>query len=348
MLIAAPTGSGKTLAAFLGAIDGLVRQSQEGQLKETTQIVYVSPLKALANDVKQNLLSPLHEIGELAARRGAALPALRVHLRTGDTPAHRRRLALKRPPHILVTTPESLFILLTSRSGQELLVDTGTVIVDEIHALAQSKRGSHLSLSLERLETLTKHSFQRIGLSATQKPIAEIGRFLTGPDRPVSIVDIGHRRQLDLAVEVPGSELEAVTSHQVWEEIYQRIADLCGQHRTTLVFVNTRRLAERAAHHLAEILGEDQVEAHHGSLARETRLRTEHRLKQGQLKVVVATASLELGIDVGSIDLVCQIGSTRSIALALQRVGRSGHWKGAVPKGRIFALRVMNCWSAPR
>ena len=337
VLIAAPTGSGKTLAAFLGAIDGLVRQSQEGQLKETTQIVYVSPLKALANDVKQNLLSPLHEIGELAARRGAALPALRVHLRTGDTPAHRRRLALKRPPHILVTTPESLFILLTSRSGQELLVDTGTVIVDEIHALAQSKRGSHLSLSLERLETLTKHSFQRIGLSATQKPIAEIGRFLAGPDRPVSIVDIGHRRQLDLAVEVPGSELEAVTSHQVWEEIYQRIADLCGQHRTTLVFVNTRRLAERAAHHLAEILGEDQVEAHHGSLARETRLRTEHRLKQGQLKVVVATASLELGIDVGSIDLVCQIGSTRSIALALQRVGRSGHWKGAVPKGRIFA-----------
>ena len=337
VLIAAPTGSGKTLAAFLGAIDSLVRQSQEGQLQETTHIVYVSPLKALANDVKQNLLSPLHEIGELATHRGGTLPALRVHLRTGDTPAHRRRMALKRPPHILVTTPESLFILLTSRSGRELLVDTGTVIVDEIHALAQSKRGSHLALSLERLETLTRHSVQRIGLSATQKPIAEIGRFLAGPDRPVSIVDVGHRRQLDLAVEVPGSDLEAVASHQVWEEIYQRIADLCGQHRTTLVFVNTRRLAERAAHHLAEILGEDQVEAHHGSLARETRLGTEQRLKQGQLKVVVATASLELGIDVGSIDLVCQIGSTRSIALALQRVGRSGHWKGAVPKGRIFA-----------
>ncbi len=337
VLIAAPTGSGKTLAAFLGAIDQLTRQGLEGDLPDATQVLYVSPLKALANDIQKNLLEPLRGIAEKAAARGVALPEIRPLVRTGDTPATARRKMSEQPPHILVTTPESLFILLTSESGRRMLAGIRTVIVDEIHSLARDKRGSHLMLSLERLEALAGRPIQRIGLSATQKPIQEVADFLTGPQRKAVIVDIGHRRVLDVAVEVPHDELGAVAGNDLWEEIYDRLAELIQQHRTTLIFVNTRRLAERATYHLADRLGAENVAAHHGSLAREVRLATEDRLKSGELRAVVATASLELGLDIGAVDLVCQLGSTRSIALALQRIGRSGHWRGAVPKGRIFA-----------
>ena len=338
VLLAAPTGSGKTLAAFLCAIDRLVQQGVSGQLNDLTQVLYISPLKALANDVRHNLLDPLREIRRVAKRLELDLPEIRPAVRSGDTLAGERRHMMQRPPHILVTTPESLFILLTSEGGRQILKTIRTVIVDEIHSLARDKRGSHLALSLERLEVLTERSFQRIGLSATQKPIEAIARFLVGPDRALTMVDLGHRRKMNLAVEVPKDELGAVASNEMWEEIYDRLAELIGQHRTTLVFVNTRRLAERVAHHLGERLGKQAVAAHHGSLSREIRLRTEERLKNGGLQVVVATASLELGIDIGNVDLVCQIGSTRSIALALQRIGRSGHWKGAIPHGRIFAM----------
>ncbi len=337
VLIAAPTGSGKTLAAFLGAIDRLTRQSLEGELPDTTQVLYVSPLKALANDVQKNLLEPLRGIADKAAARGVTIPEIRPLVRTGDTPATARRKMTVQPPHILVTTPESLFILLTSDSGRRMLSEIRTVIVDEIHSLARDKRGSHLMLSLERLEALAGRPIQRIGLSATQKPIEEVANFLTGPERQAVIVDIGHKREIDVAVEVPNDELGAVASNDMWEEIYDRLAELIKQHRTTLIFVNTRRLAERATYHLADRLGAENVAAHHGSLSREVRLATEDRLKRGELRAVVATASLELGLDIGTVDLVCQLGSTRSIALALQRIGRSGHWRGAVPKGRIFA-----------
>jgi len=337
VLIAAPTGSGKTLAAFLWAIDRLTRQALEGELCDTTQVLYVSPLKALANDVQKNLLEPLRGIAEKAAARGIATPEIRPLVRTGDTPATARRKMTEQPPHILVTTPESLFILLTSESGRRMLSGIRTVIVDEIHSLARDKRGSHLMLSLERLEALTGRPVQRIGLSATQKPIEEVAGFLTGPERKAVIVNVGHRREIDVAVEVPNDELGAVASNDLWAEIYDRLAGLIQEHRTTLIFVNTRRLAERATYHLAERLGAENVAAHHGSLSREVRLATEDRLKRGELRAVVATASLELGLDIGTVDLVCQLGSTRSITLALQRIGRSGHWRGAVPKGRIFA-----------
>ena len=336
VLVAAPTGSGKTLAAFLCAIDRLVGQSTRQELSQSTQIVYVSPLKALANDIRMNLLEPLEQIQQLGDSRGLELSPIQALVRTGDTLPRERARMTRTPPHILVTTPESLFILLTSRGGREMLQETGTVIVDEIHALARDKRGAHLSLSLERLEDLTGSAFQRIGLSATQKPIREIAGFLTGPDRQARIIDVGHRRKMDLAVEVPGVERGAVISHETWDDVYNRVTELIEEHRATLVFVNTRRLAERLAHQLAQRLGESAVQAHHGSLSREIRLDVESRLKRGELKAVVATASLELGIDVGWVDLVCQIGSTRSISLLLQRVGRSGHWKGAIPKGRIF------------
>ncbi len=337
-LIASPTGSGKTLSAFLCAIDGLVKTALSRGLEESTRVLYISPLKALANDIQTNLLSPLAEIQERAEDMGLELPSIRPLVRTGDTPASQRRRMITRPPHILVTTPESLYILLTSESGRRMLSGVRTVIVDEIHALARDKRGSHLLLSLERLEALVSRPLQRIGLSATQKPIEDMARFLFGPSRNGRIVDIGHRRRLDLSVVTPGQELEAVASGGLWQEVYDRLADLIREHRTTLIFVNTRRLAERVTHHLTERLGEKSVATHHGSLAREIRLETEKRLKRGELSAVVATASLELGIDVGTVDLVCQIGSTRSIALALQRIGRSGHWKGAIPKGRFFPL----------
>jgi ATP-dependent helicase Lhr and Lhr-like helicase len=337
-LISAPTGSGKTLAAFLICIDQLVRKALAGDLCDRTEVLYISPLKALGNDIQKNLEGPLGEILQMAGDRGLLMPEIRTAVRTGDTLMPERRAMLKRPPHILVTTPESLYILLTAEKSRAILRDVESVIVDEIHAVADDKRGAHLSLSLERLEALTTRRPLRIGLSATQKPIEEVAHFLTGSGRPDPvIVNIGHRRQLDLAVEVPASPLGPITTNEMWDEIYDRVVELVEQNRSTLLFVNTRRLAERVAHQLGARLGEENVAAHHGSLSRKLRLTAERKLKEGQIKVLVATASLELGIDIGTVDLVIQISSPRAIAVTLQRVGRSGHWRGAVPKGRLFA-----------
>ena len=337
-LICAPTGSGKTLAAFLACIDMLVRKAIAGDLLDQTEVLYVSPLKALGNDIQRNLDAPLGEILQLARERGYLMPEIRTAVRSGDTLMPERRAMQKRPPHILVTTPESLYILLTAAKSRENLRTVKTLIVDEIHAVADDKRGSHLALSIERLEALVAQPLTRIGLSATQKPIELIGQFLTGSARtaPV-IVQVAQRRHLDLAIEVPASELGPVASNEMWEEIYKRIAELVQQHRSTLIFVNTRRLAERVAHHLRAILGEDAVASHHGSLSRLRRLAVESKLKAGEVRALVATASLELGIDIGTVDLVCQIGSPRSIAVALQRAGRAGHWRGAIPRCRFFS-----------
>src|SRR5438874_6531510 len=278
---------------------------------------------------------------QMAGEQGLLMPEIRTAVRTGDTLMHERRAMLKRPPHILVTTPESLYILLTAERSRAILRNIETVIVDEIHAVADDKRGAHLALSLERLEALLPRAPVRIGLSATQKPIEAIAQFLSGSNRPAPVVvDTGHGRRLDIAIEVPQSELGPVASNEMWGEIYDRIAALVLQHRSTLVFVNTRRLSERVSHHLAERLGKDAVAAHHGSLSRKLRLTAERKLKAGEVRVLVATASLELGIDIGFVDLVCQIGSPRAIAVALQRIGRAGHWRGAVPKGRIFATSL--------
>jgi len=377
VLIAAPTGSGKTLAAFLSCIDNLFGQAVRCELRDETQVLYVSPLKALSNDIRKNLQQPLGEIGQAALASGLLLPDLRVVVRTGDTPMTERQQMLRRPPHILITTPESLFILLTAEKSRAMLKTVRTVIVDEIHAVAPNKRGAHLALSLERVEALTGCAPQRIGLSATQRPIETVAEFLVGERNPpmvngqspietrsaaipqasvpgdsighrasaagsvhCRIIDVGHRRDMDLAVEVPRDELGAVATNAIWSDVYDRLAALVEAHRSTLVFVNTRRLAERVAHYLEERLrhlGEGVVAAHHGSLSRQIRLSAEDRLKAGSVRVVVATASLELGIDVGTVDLACQIGSPRSIATALQRMGRSGHWIHAIPKGRLFA-----------
>ncbi len=334
-LVSAPTGSGKTLAAFLTAIDSLVREAERGPLPDQTRVVYVSPLKALSNDIHRNLEVPLAGIAELAGERGVELAPITRAVRTGDTPAAERRKITKTPPHILVTTPESLYLLLTAESSRKALASVRTVIVDEIHAVARDKRGTHLALSLERLEHVAGRRLQRIGLSATVSPIEEVARFLA-PAAAAEIVNTGHRREMDLAVEIPGDELGPVASNEMWAEVYDRLAELIETHRTTLVFVNTRRLSERIAHALAERCGEDAVLAHHGSLSLPIRQRAEQRLKGGELRAVVATASLELGIDIGSVDLVCQVGSPRSIHVALQRVGRSGHAVGATPKGRFF------------
>ncbi|MGC2272788.1 MAG: DEAD/DEAH box helicase [Candidatus Sulfotelmatobacter sp.] len=391
-LISAPTGSGKTLAAFLACIDRLVRKALAGDLADRTEVLYVSPLKALGNDIQKNLEVPLSEILAMAGERGLLMPEIRTAVRTGDTLMQERRAMLKRPPHILVTTPESLYILLTADKSRAILRDVETVIVDEIHAVADDKRGAHLTLSLERLEALTYKPPVRIGLSATQKPIEEVAHFLTGsrscgdatpaaeagsdnaaetarlkscPSRAESasqveaafqvesgsafeadsfpracdpvIVNIGHKRTLDLAIEVPAMPLGPVASNEMWDEVYNRLVALVEQHRSTLVFVNTRRMAERVAHNLGERIGEENVAAHHGSLSRKLRLAAEKKLKEGQVRVLVATASLELGIDIGTVDLVVQVNSPRAIAVTLQRVGRSGHWRGAVPKGRLFA-----------
>jgi ATP-dependent Lhr-like helicase len=341
-LISAPTGSGKTLAAFLACIDHLVRKALAGELVDQTHVLYVSPLKALGNDIQKNLETPLGEILQLAASRGLEMPEIRTAVRTGDTLMHERRAMLKHPPHILVTTPESLYILLTAEKSREILKSVETVIVDEIHAVVDDKRGTHLALSLERLEALTHQPPQRIGLSATQRPIELIAHFLAGSGRPNPvIVQIGHQRQVNIAVEVPASELGPVASHEMWDEIYDRIAELVRQHRSTLVFVNTRRLAERVGHHLGERLGPDAVASHHGSLSRKLRLSAENRLKAGEVKALVATASLELGIDIGAVELVCQIGSTRSISVAWQRI--------AVSRRVASSQRhVMSWWNVQR
>ncbi len=371
-LIAAPTGSGKTLAAFLSAIDDLVRLGVEDRLDDVTHVIYVSPLKALSNDIQINLQKPLEGIERELEALGLPPVNIRTLVRTGDTPAAERTAMTKRPPHICVTTPESLFILLTSEGGRRMLRTARTLIVDEIHALVGDKRGSHLALSIERLEHLAaqdelekqnsrdenpKLQFQqaithssrpglvRIGLSATQRPIEQVARFLVGtanlkPDGLPSctVVDSGHVRRLDLAIEVPDSPLQAVMSGEVWEEVYDRLAQLIREHHTTLIFVNTRRLAERVTRHLGERIGDENIAAHHGSLAREQRLAAEQRLKAGELSALVATASLELGIDIGDVNLVCQLASTRSISSFLQRVGRSNHTVEGFPKGRIFPL----------
>ncbi len=382
-LIAAPTGSGKTLAAFLAAIDDLVRLGVDGKLDDTTHVVYVSPLKALSNDIQRNLQLPLAGIEEELKAMGLPEVNIRTLVRTGDTPASERAAMIKRPPHIVVTTPESLYILLTSEGGRRMLQTTRTLIVDEIHAVVADKRGSHLALSVERLEHLVRERpyadavpadnqgkadgdkseslfpeppsspeirpaqkpLVRIGLSATQRPIEEVARFLVGTEKIKAdgtpdcvVVDSGHTRKLDLAIELPDSPLQAVMSGEVWDEVYDRLAQLIRQHKTTLVFVNTRRLAERVARHLGERIGDENIAAHHGSLAREQRLAAEQRLKAGDLSALVATASLELGIDIGDVNLVCQLGSTRSIASFLQRVGRSNHTVAGFPKGRIFPL----------
>jgi ATP-dependent Lhr-like helicase len=361
-LIAAPTGSGKTLTAFLAIIDRLFREGLAGRLADELRVVYISPLRALSNDMHRNLEVPLAEIIATAEQQGLTPPTLTVGLRTGDTPSHKRAALVRRPPHILVTTPESLYLLLTAEKSRRILKSVDTVIVDEIHALVRDKRGSHLSLSLERLAALAEKPLQRIGISATQKPIERMAEFLVGsrdeglgsrdsriginpgsldPEPSyldATIINIGHARDLDLAIEVPPSDLQAVCSHEQWAEVNARLVELIQAHRSTLIFVNTRRMAERLTFQLTELLGEEAVGAHHGSLAADIRLDTEQKLKEGRLKAVVATASLELGIDVGYIDLVIQIGSPRSIATFLQRIGRSGHALGLTPKGRLFAL----------
>ena len=389
VLIAAPTGSGKTLTAFLAVIDRLLRRSLREKLNDGIRVVYVSPLRALSNDMHRNLDTPLREITELVEQadlrtiHGEKPAPIRVGLRTGDTSQSQRATLVRKPPHILVTTPESLYLMLTSVKGRAALRKTETVIVDEIHALVRDKRGSHLALSLERLQALCKKPLQRIGLSATQRPIERMADFLVGSaesreptadsrfqfpsttplvaqralpfetdenrirlsadgSRPsagrATIIDVGHARQLDLAIEVPEMELSAVCSHEHWGQINARVVELVNSHRSTLIFVNTRRMAERVAHQLTELLGEDKVSSHHGSLSMELRLRTERRLKDGDIKCVVATASLELGIDIGYIDLVIQLGSPGAIATFLQRIGRAGHAIHAIPKGRLFAL----------
>jgi ATP-dependent Lhr-like helicase len=349
VLISAPTGSGKTLAAFLASLDVLFREGAQSDLPDETQVVYVSPLKALSNDIRKNLQEPLAGIRALLGETNGHDIDVRAEVRTGDTTAAQRQALIKKPPHILVTTPESLYLLLTSESGRRMLNTARTLIMDEIHAVVDDRRGAHLALSVERLAALTKSAsggpLQRIGLSATQKPIEEVAHFLVGAhavdeagNPECEIIDIGHRRELDLAIELPKSPLEAVMSNEVWEEIYHHLAELIQAHRTTLVFVNTRRMAERVTHHLSELLGSDAVTSHHGSLSAKLRLDAEDRLKRGELKALVATASLELGIDIGSVNLVCQLGTTRSIASLLQRVGRAEHKRGGLPKGRIFPL----------
>ena len=343
-LLAAPTGSGKTLAAFLVGIDSLIRRAEAGEGASGTTILYVSPLKALSNDIQRNLQQPLEEIRAVAEELGYDLPPITVGLRTGDTPSSERQALVRRPPHILVTTPESLYLMVTAERARATLTGVRTVIVDEIHALARDRRGSHLALTLARLDHVVEGAGMprpaRVGLSATQRPMSEIARFLVGIDgsteRPCHVVDLGHQRDIELHIEVPPSDLEAVMPKEQWGDVYDRLAALVLEHRTTLIFVNTRTHSEKIAHELAERLGEDAVSAHHGSLSRERRQRVEERLKSGELRALVATASLELGIDIGAIDLVCQVGSPRSIATFLQRIGRSGHALGLRPHGRLF------------
>ncbi len=347
-LIAAPTGSGKTLAGFLIAIDELYLAAQRGEaVEDVTQVVYVSPLKALAVDIHQNLEIPLREIAEVAAELGLSAPALRVEVRTGDTPPSARAAMVRRPPNFLVTTPESLYLLVTAARSRAQLGRVRTVILDEIHAVAGDKRGAHLALTLERLEAACGESPVRVGLSATQRPIETVARLLVGAGegredgegRPLcAVVDTGHRRPMEVAIELPEEELGAVATTEQLHDVIGRIASHVHSNRTTLVFVNTRRMSERVAHLLGERLGGDAVAAHHGSLSRERRTLVEGRLRAGELRALVATASLELGIDIGPIDLVCQISTPRSLSTFLQRVGRSGHRRGATSRGVLFPM----------
>jgi ATP-dependent Lhr-like helicase len=340
-LIAAPTGSGKTLAAFLSAINDLVVEGISHGLTDEVHVLYVSPLKALSNDIQKNLQEPLAGIRDQLLELGVDDVPIRDAVRTGDTSAFDRNRMRRTPPHILVTTPESLYILLTSESGRTMLKSVRSVIVDELHSVAGSKRGSHLMLSLERLDALCGKPPVRVGLSATVKPLEDMARFLVGArGEPAEIVDTGHVRRRDVALELPRSPLESVMSNEVWGELYDRLAELILAHNTTLVFVNNRRLAERATRHLAERIGAEHVATHHGSLSKEHRLNAETRLKAGELKALIATSSLELGIDIGDIDLVCQMGTPRLISAFLQRVGRAGHAVGATPKGRLFPLSL--------
>ncbi|HEX6178144.1 MAG TPA: DEAD/DEAH box helicase, partial [Thermoanaerobaculia bacterium] len=334
-LIAAPTGSGKTLAAFLSALDDLLQEGLAAPLPDEVRVIYVSPLKALSADIHKNLAEPRLGIKGIAEEMGLDAPKITAAVRTGDTTSSERAAILRKPPHILVTTPESLYLLVTAERSRAMLKTVRTVIVDEIHAVIGTRRGAHLALTLERLQEIAEHPLHRIGLSATQKPIETVAEFLS-PAQPCTIVDEGHRRAMELGLEIPRSPLSAVMSAEVWTEYYDRLTELINAHATTLVFVNTRKMAERVARHLADRLGDDAVTAHHGSLSKEARLDAERRLKDGQLKALVATASLELGIDIGHVDLVCQIGSPHRIATFLQRVGRSGHTVSGLPKGRIF------------
>ncbi|HXN12770.1 MAG TPA: crosslink repair DNA glycosylase YcaQ family protein [Candidatus Acidoferrales bacterium] len=365
VLLCAPTGSGKTLAAFMWAINGLVIDAARDALRDEVSVLYVSPLKALANDIRLNLEEPLHGVRDTGAESSLDLSRIRAGLRTGDTSASERTAMLRRPPHILVTTPESLFILLTSPKFREKLAGVRHVIVDELHALAGNKRGAHLALTLERLERFVTSRGNarpnRIGLSATLNPIEKLAGFLAGYEvtrdgarspRPIKIVRADDRvREMDLQVIAPGPELGPLATHPHWEAMYDEVARLIGEHRTTLVFTLSRRHAERVALNLQKRLGTDAVMAHHGSLARSERLIAEQRLKRGELKAIVATASLELGIDVGAVELVCQLDTPKSISAAIQRIGRSGHSLGATPKGRFFALTtddLLECGAAVR
>src|SRR3984957_11493744 len=365
VLLCAPTGSGKTLAAFMWAINRLIVEAEAGTLRDEVSVLYISPLKALANDIRLNLEEPLNGVREVATAMGLTLAPIRAGLRTGDTPANERAAMLRRPPQILVTTPESLFILMTSARFRAKLGAVRYIIVDELHAVAGDKRGAHLALTLERLERMVRRCGAprpvRIGLSATLNPIETLAAFLAGAEvdangertpRPIRIVRADDaRRELDLAVIAPGPELGALATHPHWEAMYDTVANLIREHRTTLVFTLSRRWAERIALALQKRVGADAVMAHHGSLARAERLAAEQRLKRGELKAIVATASLELGIDVGAVDLVCQIDSPKSISAAIQRVGRSGHSLGATPKGRFFALTIddlLECAAAVR
>jgi len=338
-LIAAPTGSGKTLAAFLTALDDLYVESLDAPLPDEVRVVYVSPLKALSADIHKNLAEPRRGIERIAAEMGLPAPRITSAVRTGDTTASERASMLRKPPHILVTTPESLYLLLTAEKSRDMLRTARTVIIDEIHAVIGTRRGAHLAVTLERLQQVVEQPLLRLGLSATQKPIAEVARYLAGTaGGDVRIIDEGHRRTMDLALEIPRSDVETVMANEVWEEYYDRLTQLITEHKTTLIFVNTRRMAERVARHLSDRLGDEAVTAHHGSLSKEKRLDAESRLKNGQLKALVATASLELGIDIGHVDLVCQIASPHRISTLLQRVGRSGHTISGLPKGRLFPI----------
>ncbi len=363
-LICAPTGSGKTLAAFLWCLDRLMGDPVPSEPLDRLRVLYVSPLKALAHDVDRNLRSPMAGIALAAAGRGTGVTPIRVGIRTGDTPADERRAFGRHPPDILVTTPESLYLMLTS-AAREALRSVEWVIVDEIHAMAGTKRGAHLALSMERLTTITRRPPQRIGLSATQRPLSAVAAFLGGrdtspeaagppPARQVTIVDAGVRKPLLLQVIVPVEDMSqlgepipleeapggpAAAGEQrssIWPSVYPRVLELIRSHRSTIVFANSRRLAERLALKLNELAGEDLVRAHHGSLAREQRLIIEEMLKEGRLPALVATSSLELGIDMGAVDLVIQVESPLSVARGLQRVGRAGHQVGEPSRGIIF------------